>query len=495
MQKYPCKQLLHDRGICVVIPTYNNAGTLADVVRRTKEQCDDVIVVNDGSTDDTRLILQSIPGIIVVDYARNEGKGTALKRGFQKALAMGFAYAITLDSDGQHYPEDIPLLVEAHRQHPGCLIVGQRRLEGVQRSKGSKFANAFSNFWFCVQTFHRLRDTQTGYRLYPLRKLHGLSLLTSRYEAELELLVFASWHGVKIVSVGINVFYPPMEERVSHFRPGPDFARISVLNTVLCVLALVYGLPCALFRLLRTVLITFGALLVYLVGAFLLLLPTVAVSKLLRLGSSPIHACLHGIGRFVTAGLNLLCGGATIENPHGEDFARPAILVCNHQSHLDLMLHLGLTRKIVFITNDWVWRSPFFGHAIRSAEYLRASAGVEELIPQLKALAERGFIISIFPEGTRSADCAIGRFHKGAFHLAQALDLDVLPVTLYGAGKVLPKGCWSMRRWKVCLRIEERITPAQLRAMGDTELEQCKAVRRLFQQRYATMCNAVEQYV
>ena len=90
---------------------------------------------------------------------------------------MGFAYAITMDADGQHYPEDIPLMLRANQQHSGALIIGQRKqLEKVERSAGSKFANSFSNFWFAVQTGHYLRDTQTGYRLYPLKKLYGLSL-------------------------------------------------------------------------------------------------------------------------------------------------------------------------------------------------------------------------------------------------------------------------------------------------------------------------------
>ena len=143
------KQTLRDRGICVVIPTYNNAGTIADVVCRTLEQCLDVIVVADGCTDETIQILQGIEGITVVSYEKNAGKGTALKRGFRKALEMGFAYAITLDADGQHFPEDIPTMLHANQKHPGALIVGQRKgLEEMERSKGSKFANAFSNFWF-----------------------------------------------------------------------------------------------------------------------------------------------------------------------------------------------------------------------------------------------------------------------------------------------------------------------------------------------------------
>ena len=143
---------------------------------------------------------------------------------------------------------------------------------GVDRSKGSNFANKFSNFWFYVQTGKALEDTQTGYRLYPLHKLYGVGLLTSRYEAELELLVFASWHGVELVSIPVNVYYPPREERVSHFRPGKDFARISVLNTVLCFLAVVYGLPLRLGRKLMAVSYTHLILVLIVLTSLILLL-------------------------------------------------------------------------------------------------------------------------------------------------------------------------------------------------------------------------------
>ncbi len=142
----------------------------------------------------------------IVTLEKNSGKGAALKAGFRKALDMGFSYAITLDGDGQHYPKEISRFLEANREHPWTLIVGSRNQEGINRSKGSNFANRFSNFWFWVQTGRRLSDTQTGYRLYPLKRLHGLSLLTSRYEAELELLVFASWHGTEIVEIPIDVY-------------------------------------------------------------------------------------------------------------------------------------------------------------------------------------------------------------------------------------------------------------------------------------------------
>lgn len=264
MMNEELKKQLRNRGICVVIPTYNNDTTIKTVVEKSLLYCDDVIVVTDGCTDRTTDILDAIDGITIVSYPQNRGKGYALKMGFRKALEMGFSYAITLDGDGQHYPEDIPLFLKANQEYPQSLIIGSRQLEGVDRSKGSSFANKFSNFWFYVQTGRALPDTQTGYRLYPLHRLCGLSLLTSRYEAELELLVFASWHGVKLVPIPVQVYYPPRNERVSHFRPGKDFARISVLNTVLCFLAVVYGLPLRLWRTLMTFLRTAYSLLFFL---------------------------------------------------------------------------------------------------------------------------------------------------------------------------------------------------------------------------------------
>ena len=177
------KSQLRSRGICVIIPTYNNEKSIRQVVTDTLNYCDDVIVVNDGSTDRTTATLHEMSGITLVSYPQNKGKGYALREGFRKALSMGFAYAITLDADGQHYPADIALFLKANQEHPGALIIGHRLLEGVDRSKGSNFANKFSNFWFYVQTGMALEDTQTGYRLYPLHKLYGIGLLTSRYEA------------------------------------------------------------------------------------------------------------------------------------------------------------------------------------------------------------------------------------------------------------------------------------------------------------------------
>lgn len=229
--------------LCVIIPTYNNAGTILDVITDVERYVSDIIVVNDGCTDGTASLLAGRGGITVVEYGANRGKGGALKAGFERARQMGFDYAITIDADGQHYADDIPAFLQAHEQHPDALIVGSRNLHSENMPGKNTFANKFSNFWFTVQTAQSLPDTQTGYRLYPLRKMGSMRWLTSRYEAELEMLVFAAWHAVRLVPIKVRVYYPPAGERVSHFRPVYDFARISVLNTVLCFLAVVYGYP------------------------------------------------------------------------------------------------------------------------------------------------------------------------------------------------------------------------------------------------------------
>ena len=467
------RRMLRERGICVVIPTYNNAGTIVDVVRRSKEQCDDIIVVCDGCTDDTMALLQQVEGITIVSCPHNGGKGIALKRGFQKALKEGFSYAITLDADGQHFPEDIHIFLEANIDHPEAIIVGQRKgMESVERTSGSKFANAFSNFWFCVQTGHRLADTQTGYRLYPLKKLPCLSLLTSRYEAELELMAFSSWQGVEIVSKEVNVFYPPKEKRVSYFRPIKDFSRIFVLNTCLSILAIVYAYPLKLFRLLMTILRTLYSLLLYLIACFCILLPYTALLNVLRCDkqqkAESLRKLLYRLTRFVVFQHGIPGVRCTVDRG-GETFDRPAVIICNHQSHLDLMLMLSQTPKMIVLTNDWVWNSPFFGKVLQNAEYYPVSMGIDSMLPKLKDLVERGYSIAVYPEGTRSKDCRIGRFHKGAFHIASALKLDILPFVEYGAGQVLPKGGKYLRKGRIRLQIDKRIPYEEYSQYGTSQ--------------------------
>lgn len=232
---------------CAVIPTYQNAKTLLQVVADVHRVVDTVFVVDDGSNDGTAALLDKATGNErpekVLTHPKNCGKGAALKTGLTYARQQGFRYAVTVDADGQHRADDIPALLKAVEEEPDALAIGSRGLQHENMPAKSTFANRFSNFWFALQTLQRLPDTQSGLRIYPLRRLHGLRWMSARYEAELTLLVFSAWAGVKLLPVPVSVYYPPRDQRVTHFRPGRDFTRISVLNTLLCFLMVVYGWP------------------------------------------------------------------------------------------------------------------------------------------------------------------------------------------------------------------------------------------------------------
>ena len=565
------QQTLRDRGICVVIPTYNNGGTIGRVVREAMAECADVIVVDDGSNDGTGSVLggireadqssheaereadhssheaereadQTTPPsghpsysggerVTIVTLERNSGKGAALKAGFRKATEMGFSYAITLDGDGQHFPREIATMLKANQEHPWALVIGSRWAQGPPIARiagGSRFANRFSNFWFWLQTGRRLSDTQTGYRLYPLRPLRFLfrdrslftfhfSLLPSRYEAELELLVFASWHGVELVETPVSVYYPPQEERVSHFRPGRDFARISVLNTVLCVLAVVYGLPLRLWRWAMRYVRTVYALLFFLFFMFVVIKPVVwVVLKVKRWKGEKanenrwLHRLMYRASRFVMlthgipgvrfsygvapAGSSGSSGASGYSGSSGSSglFSRPRVVICNHQSHLDLFCQLIFTPDIIFLTNDWVWNNPSYGLLIRNAEYYPVREGLEELLPKLRSLVERGYSIAVYPEGTRSSDCRIQRFHQGAFWLAEQLGVDILPMCLYGPGRILRKKTYTLHRGPVRIEVGEPVGLGELRRMGDFK-SQAKEMRRRYIKWYEAMANRIER--
>ncbi|MHA4739354.1 DUF2062 domain-containing protein [Dyadobacter sp. MSC1_007] len=245
--------LLSDIQCCVIIPTYNNRNTLRRVIDGVFKYASgqEVIVINDGSTDDTREILDSYgPRIRVLHNPGNRGKGYSLRTGFEEALNLGFKNAISIDSDGQHLPSDIPLFIETAAQNPGALLMGSRNMEQDGVPGKSSFGNKFSNFWFKLETGLTLPDTQTGFRLYPLEPLKKITLFTTKFETEIEVIVKLAWNDVPILPINIQVIYDK-DERVTHFRPFRDFTRISILNTWLVTLTLLYYLPRRLFRQIR----------------------------------------------------------------------------------------------------------------------------------------------------------------------------------------------------------------------------------------------------
>ena len=236
---------------CVIIPVYNSKNHIADVINSVLHYADNLIVVNDGSTDGTVEILNAPTmqnKFELVSIAKNMGKGYALRQGFHRALQLGFTHAVTLDADGQHLAGDIPLVMQKAIENPEGLIIGSRKFNNPNMPRANIFANKFSIFWFMVQTGRKLPDTQTGFRVYPLRKIETIRLFTNRYETELELLVRSAWRNIPLIPQTINVYYPPKNERISHFRHFRDFFRISILNTVLCFYATIWFYPAMLLK-------------------------------------------------------------------------------------------------------------------------------------------------------------------------------------------------------------------------------------------------------
>jgi len=238
------RQKMKTLGCCVVIPTYNNAGTLEKVIKGIGEFTNDIIVVNDGSTDTTGEILDRLDNNTPLTIPTNTGKGHALQLGFKYAIEHGFRYAITLDSDGQHFPEEIPKFIEKIENEPDAIIIGARNMEQEDIPGTSSFGHKFSIFWFRVETGLKVPDVQSGYRLYPLDRVKSIRHFYSRkYEFEVEILVRLAWRGVPVLSVPVNVWYAPKGERITHFRKGTDFARTSLANAIMVFAALLWVRP------------------------------------------------------------------------------------------------------------------------------------------------------------------------------------------------------------------------------------------------------------
>jgi glycosyltransferase involved in cell wall biosynthesis len=233
---------------CVIIPTYNNEQTIKSVIDSVLKFTDHIIVVNDGATDNTAEILNQFSQLNILSYSPNRGKGIALRTGIKTALEKGYRYAITIDSDGQHFADDITVFIDKIEQEPNSLLIGARNLHQENMPKKNTFGNKFSNFWFMLFTGINLPDTQSGYRLYPIQKMKGMRYFTSKYEFEIEVSVKAAWRGIQVLPVSINVFYAEADKRISHFRPGKDFTRISLLNTYLFFPAMLWYKPIRLVK-------------------------------------------------------------------------------------------------------------------------------------------------------------------------------------------------------------------------------------------------------
>ena len=178
-------------------------------------------------------------------------------------------------------------------------------------------------------------------------------------------------------------------------------------------------------------------------------------------------------------------------NEHNEDFTKPALIIANHQSFIDILLLLGLNRKFIMVTNSWVWNSPFFGRIVRFLGFFHTAEGYENSIESLKQKVDRGYSIVVFPEGTRSKDNEIKRFHKGAFYIANKLNLDIIPIIIYGTGLVSSKNQpFYIKYGNLVTKILPRITANSI-IYGSDYRERCKAISKYFRSEYN---NVYEEY-
>ena len=222
--------------VAVLIPALDCEATLGDVVRGARAHVARVLVVDDGSSDRTAEVAAAA-GAEVVRHAANRGKGAALRTGMGALLARGATHALTLDGDGQHLPDDIPVLLRAAAADPTALVLGARQHPPGSLAKIRAFGNRFANRWVEIACGAALPDTQSGFRVYPLRETAALGCRADRFAFETEVIIRAVRAGMAIRSEPVRVWNPPPGERRSHFRGFHDTTRI-----VLTVIALILRL-------------------------------------------------------------------------------------------------------------------------------------------------------------------------------------------------------------------------------------------------------------
>lgn len=223
---------------------------------------------------------------------------------------------------------------------------------------------------------------------------------------------------------------------------------------------------------LKRILYTALTLLVFFLAAFVIVTPLTLIYIVLWPRTKNKRYRYHQmIMYFMRIALKLLPDVKFhLENKYGEKFDRPAVIIANHQSHLDLLCTMMLHPKVVLLTTDWVWKNPIYGVIIRFAEFYPVSDGYNKNVGRLQNLVKRGYSVVVFPEGTRSVTGEIIRFHKGAFQLAQALNVDILPIFIHGAHDVMPKNDFVLREGNLYVEVGQRMPINEVKSMDDKEL-------------------------
>jgi glycosyltransferase involved in cell wall biosynthesis len=219
--------------VYVVIPAFQEAATIGLIVKQCRmlSEISDVLVVDDGSHDDTaRIAAES--GATVLRHAQNLGKGASLMRGMLAAVRAGASHVVTLDGDCQHRPEDLPLLLECSRQWPRQIILGSRRTSGHAAPRARFVANRVADFWISWAAGHPIDDSQSGFRLYPAALVQQIAMCPPKatgFAFESEILIESARLGFFTVAVEIPTVYGATLRRGSHFRPVADITRIVLM--------------------------------------------------------------------------------------------------------------------------------------------------------------------------------------------------------------------------------------------------------------------------
>lgn len=226
-----------------MIPVFNHAATIDGVISGALATGLPVLVVDDGSTDGSGAIAAAHDGVKVLNHPQNLGKGAAIVSGL-KAAEGRYDQIITLDADGQHDPADIPALLAAESGDSPVIVVGERiGMYAPEVPRGSRVGRSFSNFWVHVCGGIKVADSQTGFRLYPVRETLELAARGRRFQFEVEILALAGWKGLPVRNAPVNVTYQARGQRISHFRPFIDFMRNSAVFSSLLIRRLLIPRP------------------------------------------------------------------------------------------------------------------------------------------------------------------------------------------------------------------------------------------------------------
>lgn len=209
----------------IIIPVYNHAQSIENVIKKSLMLDMPVFVVNDGSTDSIFEKIINFNSIYPLHHNENRGKGAAITTGFVEAAKVA-DWAITIDADGQHNPEDSLKMIQAIPESERPIVLGMREgMMGKDVPWTSRFGRKFSNFWVLLSGGPKINDSQCGFRIYPLPEVLDLKVIAKRFQFEVEILVKAGWKKISVIEAPISVSYAPRAERISHFRPFIDFLR------------------------------------------------------------------------------------------------------------------------------------------------------------------------------------------------------------------------------------------------------------------------------